>query len=142
MRNAFVFLLVSVALLTATTLSTPAAAKGASLGAVQKACQRTQGCVIQYHGNGNADGCTAVVCFTCTKGVCVQALKDTHQPIKGGNLNGLLNPPESNPMPKEKNPVVVGGANQSGKINQPVAVEHSGNIEHSGGGGGGGGRRK
>jgi hypothetical protein len=129
MRNALVFFLASVALMTAATLPNPAAAKGATLKAVAAACGRTAGCTIIYCGKGCASGNTANVSFTCNDGKCVASAPDgSKKPITGGNLNGLLNP-SVGAQPKGKGPVTVGGG-------QPVTIGRTNNPVHSSGGGG------
>jgi hypothetical protein len=129
MRNALAILLASVALMTATTLSTPAAAKGATLKAVSDACGRTVGCSIKFCGKGCATGRTDNVTFTCTNGKCVANAPDgSKKPITGGNLNGLLNP-SVGPQSKGNGPVTAGGG-------QPVTIGRTNNPVHSSGGGG------
>jgi hypothetical protein len=129
MRNALAILLASVALMTATTLSTPAAAKGATLKQVAAACGRTAGCSIIYCGEGCASGSTKNVSFTCNDGKCVGVpLAGSRKPITGSNLIGLLNP-SVGPQPKGKGPVSAGGG-------QPVTIGRTNNPVHSSGGGG------
>jgi hypothetical protein len=129
MRNALVFFLAPVALMTAATLPSPAGAKGATLQAVSDACGRTYGCWIKSCGKGCATGATDNVSFTCKNGKCVANAPDgSKKPITGGNLNGLLNP-SVGPQPKGKGPVAAGGG-------QPVTIGRTNNPVHSSGGGG------
>ena len=62
---------------------------GASQTAVLLAC-RHAGCAIFRCGPGCIVGCSAVVCFKCHSGWCVNWDRVAGKPIRGGNLNGIL----------------------------------------------------
>jgi len=65
-------LLSALAILSCAALSTPASA-AAKQKDVVAACKRMgSGCTMFPGTNGGVGGCTKLVCFSCTKGKCVQ----------------------------------------------------------------------
>lgn len=93
----YLFLLsILVAQIGAAAFSAPAAAKPASIGAVESACNRTKDCHYHSCGNGCATGCSPVVCFNCSSGKCSGISSGTGRMgsrtlIGSGNLKRLLN---------------------------------------------------
>jgi hypothetical protein len=78
------------------TLSTPAFA-AAKQSDVVAACKRTKGCTMFPGQNGGLGGCTPNVCFSCTKGKCVQTLtseggRSKYKPGAGDTIGKLLSP--------------------------------------------------
>jgi len=90
-------LLPALAILCCAALSTPASA-AAKQKDVVAACKRMgSGCTMFPGTNGGVGGCTKIVCFSCTKGKCVQTRVSNsdglqHRSAAGDTVGKLLSP--------------------------------------------------
>ncbi len=124
MRKAI--LLISLGPVTLMIVAFTTGAHAAPIQAVIQACDNTAGCNYHVHENGDLDGCSPKVCFTCPQGTgqCHATPKTGTKKI--GNLNGLVHGAGNNPSTgKGKGTTTSGGG-----MTHPVIEEHHGGAKH------------